>query len=309
MAGHSAVCRPAPVSVRERGTPTPHGALPGGALGRLRLTLREVATLAIETFRQAADRTLGHKGLPRYVSCRVRVDVTWRKMARTGEDVRVGIRTRQALTPRSRTCPDREVHPRLSFRSSTGKPRRATGRHSSARSPHTRTRGRPTGAPPAGAGSARPTRLEDPAGLAPAGRYPIVWGPPSGAGAGGRMPCPRSRAFQTQMTRTPDCRTAVKQTSAFSIWGETRWRTGTGSSGWRGWGLWGPSARPSRCRTHGRGGDGARVDRPTSLLLRAGALPGCRRAAPLDGALACLALIRGMLRSPSEDPIAATPRP
>ena len=33
----------------------------------------------------------------------------------------------------------------------------------------------------------------------------------------------------------------------------------------------------------GRGGDGARVDRPTSLLLRAGALPGCRRAAPRRG--------------------------
>jgi SAM-dependent methyltransferase len=50
------------------------------------LTLREVApvielgveeaTLALETFREAADRTLGCDGLPWYVSYRVRVGVT-----------------------------------------------------------------------------------------------------------------------------------------------------------------------------------------------------------------------------------------
>jgi hypothetical protein len=49
------------------------------------LTLREVApvldlglgdmALALETFRQVADRTLGRHGLPWYVSYRVRVGV------------------------------------------------------------------------------------------------------------------------------------------------------------------------------------------------------------------------------------------
>jgi hypothetical protein len=50
----------------------------------------EEAALALETFRQAADRTLGPARLPWSVSDRVRVGVTSRGTAHTGGDIRAG---------------------------------------------------------------------------------------------------------------------------------------------------------------------------------------------------------------------------